>query len=129
METITIKNLTNVDLQQYVVKKASKNKPTSKRGIIIKEIRSGSITINYYSEIFKMFKYITFYLIDDLLLMELSNVSKENAYAITKKHNSSMQTSLKGGAKEQLKGFCGEYRNVNFYNRTKSNPLLYITKK
>lgn len=121
----TIKNLTSLDLQKYVIKKAGKNKPTS-RGIIIKLIPSGSIVVYYYSEIFRKFRYITFYSVENMLLMELTNEAKENAYAITKKGNTT-QTHIAGTAKEQLSRFCGEYRDVKFYNKTKSNLLLYVT--
>lgn len=123
----SIKNLTNQDLQKYVVRKAGKNSTAQKRGIIIKLIPSGSIVVYYYSEIFRKFRYITFYSVENMLLMELTNEAKENAYAITKKGNTT-QTHIAGTAKEQLSRFCGEYRDVKFYNKkTKSNPLLYIT--
>lgn len=121
----SIKNLTNLDLQKYVVKKAGKN-TTAQRGIIIKLIPCGSIVVYYYSEIFRKFRYITFYSVENMLLMELTNEAKENAYSVTKKGNT-MQTHVAGTAKEQLSRFCGEYRDVKFYNKTKSNPLLYIT--
>lgn len=121
----SIKNLTNLDLQKYVVKKAGKN-TTAQRGIIIKLIPSGSIVVYYYPEIFRKFRYITFYSVENMLLMELTNEAKENAYSVTKKGNT-MQTHVAGTAKEQLSRFCGEYRDVKFYNKTKSNPLLYIT--
>lgn len=123
----TIKNLTSLDLQKYVVKKAGKSNVTQ-RGIIIKLIPSGRMMIYYYSEIFKKFRYIIFYTVENMLLMELTNEAKENAYSVTKKGNT-MQTNVAGTAKEQLSRFCGEYRDVKFYNKTKSNPLLYITKK
>lgn len=121
----SIKNLTNLDLQKYVVKKAGKN-TAAQRGIIIKLIPSGSIVVYYYSEIFRKFRYITFYSVENMLLMELTNEAKENAYSITKKGNTT-QTHVAGTAKEQLSRFCGKYRDVKFYNKTKSNPLLYIT--
>lgn len=121
----TIKNLTSLDLQKYVVEKAGKSNVTQ-RGIIIKLIPSGRMIIYYYSEIYKKFRYITFYTVENMLLMELTNEAKENAYAITKKGNTT-QTHIAGTAKEQLSRFCGEYRDVKFYNKTKSNPLLYIT--
>lgn len=120
-----IKNLASLDLQKYVVKKAGKN-TAAKRGIVIKLIPSGSIIVYYYSEIFRKFRYVTFYAVDNMLLMELTNEPKENAYAITKKSNA-VQTAMAGTAKEQLSRFIGEHRDVKFYNRTKSNPLLYIT--
>ena len=122
----TIKNLTSLDLQKYVVKKAGKSNVTQKREIIIKLISSGRMTIYYYSEIFKKFKYIIFYTVDNMLLMELTNEQKENAYELTQKKNS-VQTCIAGTAEKQLRRFCGEYRDVKFYNKTKSNPLLYIT--
>ena len=121
----SIKNLTSLDLQKYVVKKAGKNTATQ-RGIIIKLIPCGRIVVYYYSEIFRKFRYITFYSVENMLLMELTNEAKENAYSVTKKGNT-MQTHIAGTAKEQLSRFCGEYRDVKFYNKTKSNPLLYIT--
>lgn len=122
----TIKNLTSLDLQKYVVRKAGKNSTAQKRGIIIKLIPSGRMTIYYYSEIFRKFRYITFYSVENMLLMELTNEAKENAYSLTKKGNTT-QTHIAGTAKEQLSRFCEEYRDVKFYNKTKSNPLLYIT--
>lgn len=121
----TIKNLTSLDLQKYVVEKAGKSNVTQ-RGIIIKLIPSGRMMIYYYSEIFKKFRYITFYTVDNMLLMELTNEQKENAYALTKKKNS-VQTCIAGTAEKQLRRFVGEHKNIKFYNKTKSNPLLYIT--
>ena len=122
----SIKNLTNLDLQKYVVRKAGKNSTAQKRGITIKLIPSGSIVVYYYSEIFRNFRYITFYSVENMLLMELTNEAKENAYSVTKKGNT-MQTHVAGTAKEQLSRFCGECRDVKFYNKKKSNPLLYVT--
>ena len=121
----TIKNLTSLDLQKYVVRKAGKNS-TTKRGLSIKSLPSGGIVFNYYSEIFKKFRYITFYVVESTLIMELTNETKENAYSLTQKGNS-MRTHIAGMAGEQLSRFCGEYRDVKFYNKTKSNPLLYVT--
>ena len=117
--------MTNLDLQKYVVRKASKNH-TTKRGLSIKSLPSGGIVFNYYSEIFKKFRYIVFYVVDDTLIMELTNETKENAYALTQR-GTSIRTHISGMAGEQMNRFCGEYRDVKFYNKTKSNPLLYVT--
>lgn len=120
-----IKNLASLDLQKYVVKKAGKN-TAAQRGMVVKLIPSGSIIVYYYSEIFRKFRYVTFYAVDNMLLMELTNEPKENAYAISKAR-STTQTHIAGTAKEQLSRFIGEHKDIKFYNKTKSNPLLYIT--
>lgn len=85
-------------------------------------------TVNFvfYNDIFKNFKYIVFYYFDNRLFFSLSNNQSENSYSLMHS-KSNPTTKVSGGNTKIVRNFLGEH-NINIYNKTKNNPLIYIEK-
>lgn len=123
---ITIKDMSKIDLEKYKVKKRSCNLKYLDYDLIVTKGRNNNIYINFYAPVFHKYNYITFFVVDNILLMELSKEILEDSYTLTRKNNTSMASKIAGASAKELEKFVGKYRQVRFWNSTKSNPILYV---
>lgn len=93
--------------------------------------KSALIRLNYRHDVFKRFKFITFYRVENTLYFKLSNENVNGtAYAISaKKGQTTFSTQAVGVTAEKLKDFAGEHFISQYDWQHSQRPIFYVTAK